>query len=203
MVKDFNQHSLREPVAATIMRYSTKYVNEIAVRIRQLEISKTIKFIQNTSKDFNKGKQMSYEFFDERIDSLFEDEQKFSNMIGYFTCLAIFIACLGLFGISLYVSQQRVKEIGIRTIMGASTINIFYLLTKDFIVLSIISSVIAVPIVIYLLNIWLQNFAYKTEPDIWSFTISAIVALVITVVTVGFRAVKSATINSVESLKYE
>lgn len=203
VVKDFNMHSLREPIQPIVAHENTRYLNEIVIRVLPAKLSQTIKFIQATSKKFNKGRVMEYDFFDERIDDLYGSEQKFNEMIGFFTGLAIFIACLGLFGMSLFVSQQRIKEIGIRKVMGASTGNIFYMLTKEFMVLTVISTVITIPVIIYFMNMWLQNFAYKVSLDAWIFIVSAIAGLLITVLTVGVQAVKAATSNPVETLRSE
>ncbi len=203
IVKDFNMHSLRESIAPMVIGVSTKYLNEVVVRIRPDNISQTIKFAQNISKKFNYGKPMDYEFFDERIDGLYGTEHKFDKMIGYFTGLAIFIACLGLFGLSLFISRQRIKEIGIRKVMGASTGNIFLILTKEFIILTIISVIIAAPISIYFINKWLQNFSYKITPDISIFILSVILALAISLISIGFQSVKSALSNPVEFLRNE
>jgi len=203
VVKDFNMHSLREPVGAIAIQASTKYLDEVVVRVRPGKIAQTITFIQNISKKFNKGKPMDYEFFDDRIDGLYGNEYKFDKIMGYFTWLAIFIACLGLFGMSLFAGQQRIKEIGIRKVIGASTVNIFFILTKEFIWLTLISTAIAVPISVYFINKWLQNFAYKINFDISIFILSALAALFIAVVTVGYQAVKSALSNPIEFLRNE
>ncbi len=203
VVKDFNMHSLRESVGPMVIEASTKYLNDVVVRAHQSNLAQTIKFVQNVSKKFNKGKPMDYEFFDDRIDELYSNEYKFDKMIGYFTSLAVFIACLGLFGMSLFAGQQRIKEIGIRKVMGASTGDIFYILTKEFIWLTLISTVIAVPISVYFINKWLQNYAYRTSLDISIFVLSGLAALLIAVITVGFQAIKSAVSNPVDSLRNE
>lgn len=203
IVKDFNMHSLREPIAPMSIDVSTKYLNEVVVRVNPANISQTIKYIQNISKKFNNGKPMDYQFFNDRIDELYGHEYKFDKMMGYFTGLAIFIACLGLFGMSLFAGQQRVKEIGIRKVMGASTGNVFYLLTKEFIVLTILSTVIAVPISVYFINKWLQNFAYHINISWWIYALSLGIALLIILTTVIFQVIKAATANPVKSLRYE
>ena len=203
VIKDFNMHSLREPVPPMLITVSTKYLDEVAVRVRSANISNTIKFIQDVSKKFNEGKPMNYQFFDDRLDGLYKNEYKFDKMISYFTGLAMFIACLGLFGISLFAAQQRVKEIGIRKTLGASTLNIFYLLTKEFILITFISIIIALPFSFYFVSIWLQNFVYKIYIGIEIYLISGLLALLIAVLTTSIQAIKAATANPVKSLKYE
>ena len=203
VVNDFNMHSLREPVPPMLITVSTEYLDEVVVRVRHANIPNTIKFIQIVSKKFNEGKPMNYQFFDDRLDRLYKNEHKFDKMISYFTGLAMFIACLGLFGISLFAAQQRVKEIGIRKTMGASTRNIFYLLTKEFILITVISIIIAVPFSFYFINMWLQNFVYKINIGIEIYLISSLLALLIAVLTTSFQAIKAATADPVKSLKYE
>jgi putative ABC transport system permease protein len=203
VVKNFNMHSLRSSISPIAFTVNKEYINEVAVRVRPDNISKTIKFIQQKSKAFNNGKALEYDFFDQRIAALYGDEQKFDEMMGYFTGLAIFIACLGLFGMSLFVTRQRVKEIGIRKVMGASTANIFYTLTKEFLVLTIISTIIAAPFAVYLINKWLQNFAYRVQITYAVFIIAMVITILIILLTVGFQAIRAARANPVEALRYE
>jgi putative ABC transport system permease protein len=203
VVKNFNMHSLHSSIGPIVFNVDTRFIDEVVVRVRPDNISKTIKFVQQKSKAFNNGKAMEYDFFDQRIASLYGDEQKFDEMMGYFTGLAIFIACLGLFGMSLFAGQQRVKEIGIRKVMGASTGNIFYTLTKEFFVLTVISTIIASPIAVYFINKWLQNFAYRIHITFIVFIIAVVSTILIILLAVGIQAVKAARANPVNALKYE
>jgi len=203
VVKDFNMHSLREKIGSTVITVGIDYISEIVVKISSQNLPSTIKFVEKISKEFNNGKAMEYEFFGERIDNLYKKELKFFQTIGFFTGLAIFIACLGILGTSLFASQQRIKEIGIRKVVGASTENIFILLTKEFIFLTVFSTIIISPIAYYLMNKWLQDFAYRIEISWWMFVLSGGIALVIALATVSFQAIKAATANPVESLRYE
>ena len=203
VVKNLNMHSLRSPIGPIMFNVDTKFLNEVAVRVRSDNISKTIKFVQQKSKVFNNSKEMEYDFFDQRLASLYDDEQKFDEMMGYFTGLAIFIACLGLFGTSLFVTRQRIKEIGIRKAVGASTGNIFYMLTKEFLALTIISTIIAAPIAAYLINNWLHNFAYRIHITFIVFMIAVVSTILIILLAVGIQAFRVARANPVEALRYE
>ncbi len=204
VVRDFNMHSLRDAISPLVLNCSTEFLSEIAVRLRPTaDRSGTINLIEEKSKAFNNGKAMGHEFFNERLDGLYGDEYRFARMIGYFTALAVFIACLGLFGVSLFVIQTRVKEIGVRKVMGASTGTIFFLVAKEFIVLILISTIIAIPITIYFMNGWLQNYAYRVNVDMFVIITALLSALVIVLLTVGVQAVKAARANPVESLRYE
>ncbi len=203
VVKDFNIHSLHKKILPVVIERSTNYLAEIAVRIREKNKASTIAYIRKISKEFNKGKPMEYQFMNDRLGELYQDEQRFGNIIEFFTVITTFVACLGLFGMSLFISQQRVKEIGVRKVMGASITNISYMLTKEFIGQALIAEVIAIPITIYLINKWLQNFAYKINYDIWIFVISISSAVLISLLAVGYHAIKAATANPIKSLRYE
>ena len=125
------------------------------------------------------------------------------KIFGYFTFLAIFIACLGLFGLASFTAEQRTKEIGVRKVLGASVSNIIFLLSKEFLKWVVIANLIAWPVAWYALSSWLENFAYRTNIGIWVFILSGAVAVIIAILTVGFQAVKAAIMNPVESLRYE
>ena len=144
-----------------------------------------------------------YHFADENYAAKFDLELLIGRLAGIFSVLAVFISCLGLFGLAAYVAEQRTKEIGIRKVLGASVSQVFLLLTKDFVVLVVISCVIASPIAFYLLYNWLQNYYYRISIGPWVFIVSAILAIVITVVTISFQAVKAAIANPVKSLRTE
>ncbi|RLC47620.1 MAG: hypothetical protein DRI23_11145, partial [Candidatus Cloacimonadota bacterium] len=144
-----------------------------------------------------------FRFFDDTLQNLYRKEQDAGKLITYFTILAIFISCLGLFGLAGYITERRTKEIGVRKVMGASVSSITFLLTKEFCKWVIISIVIAWPVAYYLMEKWLQNFAYKTEIGALTFIISGCFALLIAIVTVSFQTIKTAVSNPVDALKYE
>jgi putative ABC transport system permease protein len=128
---------------------------------------------------------------------------RIGNLASVFAALAIFISCLGLFGLSSFVTEQRTKEIGIRKIVGASVVNLWGMLSRDFVVLVLISSLIAVPIAYYYLNTWLQQYQYRTEISWWVFAATGGGALIITLLTVSLQAIKAAMMNPVNSLRSE
>jgi putative ABC transport system permease protein len=204
VVKDFNMHSLHEAISPIVINYGTEFLGELAVRVRHsADISKIVNFLQSKSKTFNNGKPMDCQFFDDRLDDLYGTDYRFAEMIGCFTALAIFISCLGLFGVSLFVIQTRVKEIGIRKVMGASVGTIFYLVAKEFIALILIATIIAIPITIYSIDGWLQNYAYKVHVDAFVVIVALLIAVSIVLLTIGYQAVKAAMANPVEALRYE
>jgi putative ABC transport system permease protein len=144
-----------------------------------------------------------YKFVDAQYEKKFSQETRIGKLAGFFALLALFISCLGLFGLASFVAEQRTKEIGIRKVLGASVANLWQLLSKEFVVLVVISCLIAIPIAYYLMSNWLQNYSYRTGIPWWAFALSGVGALVITLLTVSFQAVKAAVANPVKSLRTE
>jgi hypothetical protein len=152
---------------------------------------------------FNPGGPFQYHFEDENYATKFQLEMLVGRLAGIFAAFAVFISCLGLFGLAAYVAEQRTKEIGIRKVLGATVPGIFLMLTKDFIVLVVISCVIASPIAFYFLQNWLQQYTYRISISPLVFIASAVAAIVITGITISFQAIKAAMMNPSKSLKAE
>ena len=144
-----------------------------------------------------------YHFVDETLDSLYRTEQRLSTIFNLFTILAIFVSCLGLFGLASFMAENRTKEIGIRKVLGASVSNIVLFLSKEFVMLVIIANIIAWPVAYYVMNTWLQNFAYRTNISIWTFVFSTAMALAVALFTISYQSIKAAVAQPVESLRYE
>ena len=144
-----------------------------------------------------------YHFLDEQFQLQYEAEQKLAWMINLFTLIAICISCLGLFGLSVFIAEQRTKEIGIRKVLGASTAGIVGLLSKGFVKLIFIALLIAIPIAWYAMNHWLNDFAYRISISGWVFVLTGVVAFGIVFLTISFQSVRAALVNPVESLKTE
>jgi putative ABC transport system permease protein len=144
-----------------------------------------------------------YSFLDEDFNRQYKSDFIFRKLFTTFSCLAIFIACLGLLGLATYTAEQRTKEIGIRKVMGAEAHNIVALLSKDFIILVVVSILIATPLSWYAMSQWLEGFAYRTEIQLWFFVLAGLAALSIAVLTISYQSVKSARMNPVSSLKSE
>ena len=149
------------------------------------------------------GEQFDYGFLDQRLEQLYQSEQKTQSILIVFTIMSFLIACLGLFGLATFMAEERTKEIGIRKTLGASVSNIFRVLTKDYILWISISTVVAWPFSYYLMNRWLEDFAYRININIWIFILSSLVTVIISLLTVSYQSIKAATANPVESLKYE
>jgi putative ABC transport system permease protein len=159
--------------------------------------------IEKAWKEQMSGLPFEYYFYDEFLDSQYRSEQRMGTIFTSFSILSIVIACLGLFALASLAAEQRTKEIGIRKVLGASVSDITVILSKDFFLLVIMSNVIAWPISFYVMNKWLQGFAYRVELSWWVFVLASLMALLIAMMTVSWRAIKSATANPVESLRYE
>ena len=159
--------------------------------------------IESKWKALAPGMPFSYRFMSESFDEMYRSEQRAGTIAIVFSVLAILIACLGLFGLVTYMAEQRKKEIGIRKVLGASVSNVITMISKDFLLLVIIASVVAFPIAWWAMHNWLQGFAYRINISIWIFVIAAAVALLIALLTVSFQAIKAAIANPIKSLRTE
>jgi putative ABC transport system permease protein len=203
IIKDFNFESLKSDVEPLSIFFNAEAKRMLAVRVTPENLQEKISFVEATWKKYANGQPFEYSFVDEDFDSLFRAEQRLGSVFAVFTTLAIFIACLGLFGLVTYMAAQRTKEIGIRKVLGASLGQVTILLLSDLIRLVVISFVIAIPIAWYGMDQWLQSFAYRTDFDILSVLIAGVSGLVIALITVGYRSLKAASANPVDSLKNE
>jgi len=167
------------------------------------KITSTVEFINKTFKSFNPGLPIDFHFLDDDFDKLYQTEQRISKIFRYFSFLAIIISCLGLIGLSSFTIERRTKEIGIRKVNGAKSIEIFSLLSKEYILWVLISIIIACPIAWYAMNKWLQNFAYRINISWWVFALAGAIALVIAILTVSIQSYKAASKNPVVALRYE
>ncbi|WP_346861235.1 FtsX-like permease family protein [uncultured Draconibacterium sp.] len=204
VLENFNYESLHNAVFPIILYKDPFSYNRISIRTNQTDIANTITFIKNTWQDFDlSGSPFSYQFIDERFERLYQSEKYTKTIFTSFMVLAIFIAILGLVGLSLFVLELRTKEIGIRKVNGAKISEILTLLNKDFVIGVGIAFVVATPIAYYAMNKWLENFAYKTNLSWWIFALSGVLALGIALLTVSWQSWRAATRNPVEALRYE
>jgi putative ABC transport system permease protein len=140
---------------------------------------------------------------DEALNKLYQADQRLGQIFGYFSMLAILIACLGMFGLSSFAVEQRTKEIGVRKVLGASVSKIILLVSKDFTKLVVVAFIVAAPVGYLIINRWLQNFAYRVEIDVWTFVLVGFMALIIALVVVSYHSIKAALTNPVNTLRYE
>lgn len=204
IVKDMVMSSPYEPVKQAVYLMDYDNTNWIFLKLNPAKsASASIATIEKVFKHTIPNAPFSYKFADNEYAAKFAEEERVGKLSGFFTALAIFISCLGLFGLASFVAEQRTKEIGIRKIVGASVFNLWQLLSKDFVLLVAISCIIAIPVAYYYLNNWLQGYQYKTEIHWWVFVVAAGGAIIITLITVSFQAIKAALMNPVKSLRSE
>ena len=203
IVENFNFRSLHHDVDPLILHFVPRMFEYITVRINSVNLPGTIEFLKETWKKFDPYRPVELSFVDESFEKLYKSEEKTGKIFGYITCLVVFIACLGLFGLISFITEQKTKEIGIRKVMGASSKNIVLLISKVFLKLVLIAGTIAFPISWYFMNNWLNNFAHRISGIVWIFLISAVIAVLIALITVSFKSFKAAAANPVDSLRYE
>jgi putative ABC transport system permease protein len=203
VVKDFHFRSLHEKIDPLVLVIAPGWFMDVYIRMKPENVPDTLGFIEKTIKGLAPDFPFEYSFLDEDIDNLYKTEQRIGNLVRYGTFLAIFIACLGLFGLASFTAEKRTKEIGIRKILGASVYGIVLLLTKEFTKWVILANLVAWPVAYFVMSRWLQNFAYHVNIRIGTFLFSAALALVTALITVSFQAVKTATSNPADSLRYE
>ena len=203
VVKDFNFKSLHTKIEPLIMMMNNNANSFCFIRMKPDHITSTVDYIKKTFKTYNLPYPLEFKFLDDYYDNLYRTEQRMSKISGYFSFLAIFISCLGLIGLSLFMAERRTKEIGIRKINGAKSVEIFSLLSKEYIIWVMISIIIASPIAWYAMNKWLQNFAYRIGINWWVFALAGILAMVIALLTVSWQSYNAANKNPVEALRYE
>ena len=204
VVKDMLMESPYSSVSPTLFIMDYNWANFITVRIKpDMDAHNALAKIEPVFKKYNPGSPFGYKFIDSEFAKKFEAEQHIGNLASFFAALAIFISCLGLFGMASFMAEQRVKEIGVRKVLGASVFNLWGLLSKDFVTMVLISFVIATPIAYYFMHNWLQNYQYRTELSWWIFAAAGFGALLITLLTISFQAIKAAIANPVKSLRTE
>ncbi|NQV17432.1 MAG: ABC transporter permease [Armatimonadetes bacterium] len=203
VVKDYHFQTLTNEIGPIMITTLDWWRGEAFIKINPNNVTETLGFIEETFNKFAPSFQFQYSFLDEDIDELYHGFYEMGSIIKYFAILAIFISCLGLFGLASFMTEQRTKEIGIRKVLGSSISAIVMLLSRGFAKWVLLGNFIAWPIAYYAMNRFLQMFAYRAELNIWLFIISGLLALIIALVTVGYRTIKAANSNPVEALKYE
>ncbi len=207
VIEDFHYYPLHleiEPLAFALINPEKRVrPNFMSIKITTDNISGTLSFIEKTFKEFSPAYPFSYSFLDESVENMYNSERKLGQGFRYFSLIAILIACLGLFGLASFTVEQKIKEIGIRKVLGASMTNVVFLLTKKFMKWVAIANIIAWPVAYYSMNKWLEGFAYRIKLGIWIFVLSAVIAFLIAFLTVGIQALKAATADPVISLRYE
>lgn len=203
VVKDFHIESLRKKISPLFIGCTSHIFNSLSVRIKTENIPATLSFLESKMRQIDPFRPFDYAFLDDSFDSQYRSEERLSRIFSYFAILAVFIACLGLFGLASYTAEQRTKEIGIRKILGASVSGVALLLSKEFTKWVLIANAIAWPIAYFALRFWLQGFAYRTDLTLTAFIVSMAISFFISLLTVSYQAVRTAIANPVDSLRYE
>ncbi len=204
IVKDFHYKSLKERVGPLAILLRLDHFSLLSIKMDTDSIPATIDYIKKTWQTFEKERTFEYFFIDENFNALYHSEERLSQVISSFAAIAIFIACLGLFGLASFTAEQSRKEIGIRKVLGANIQNIIFQLSRNFLKWVVIANLIAWPLTFYLMKkYWLSNFPYRIDPSIFTFLIAGIVSLLIALFTVSYQSVKAALSNPADTLRSE
>ncbi|HEX3165370.1 MAG TPA: ABC transporter permease [Chitinophagaceae bacterium] len=204
VAKDFNFNSLHHKIETMFMFNQTKWgFGTVSVKINGSRAKDALTYIESVWKKINPGIPYEYEFLDDHFKEVYRADSQISTIVGALALLAIIISCLGLFGLASYAAEKKVKEVGIRKVLGASLQHIVFKLSKDFLKYVLIAALIALPLSWFAINKWLQDYAYRVEISWWIFLVAVILALVIALVTISFQAIKAAIANPIKSLRTE
>ena len=205
VVKNFHTQSLHNEIGPVVFTLSKRHGSHsyIFVKIRPNDVAGTLRSLEKTIKKFAPDQLFQYSFLDEDVNNQYTTDRQRGTIYKYFTILAILISCMGLFGMASFISEQRTKEIGIRKVLGASISNIIVKVSKDFVVLLVLSNVVAWPMGYFVLSGMLNNYAYRTNVPLWIFVLSGLFAVTIALLTICIKIVRAATANPADSLRYE
>jgi len=202
VVKDFNFKSLQYTIEPLVLRLN-RWGGLVTVRTQPGNTEATIKALEKINHELNPSYPFTYSFLDKDLDNLYRGDQQMGRIFNLFAILAIFISCLGLYGLSAFMAEQRTKEIGVRKVLGASVFNIVYLLSGSFTKLIVVAMTIAIPVSWFAINSWLKGFAYRIDISWIIFLVACGTALLIAWLTVGYESIKAAVANPVKSLRTE
>jgi putative ABC transport system permease protein len=203
VVNDFHFQPIHNRINPVVFKMDRGWLSTMYIRIKPDNISGTIAFLEETWEKTVPNTPFQCSFLDEVFNRLYRAEDRMGKVVNYFTILAIFIACLGLFGLASFMADKRTKEIGIRKVLGASVSSLVLLLSKEFTKWVLLANLFAWPAAYFIMHKWLQNFAYRTEIEIWIFLLTGVTALAVAVVTVSYQAIRTALANPLNSLRYE
>jgi len=200
---DFHFESLHNQIVPVIFRISRQNAYRLSIRTSGERIKETISYIENLFSEIRPGYPFTFTFLDEKLNELYEAENKQVTLLFMFSILSIFVSCLGLFGLASFTAEQRTREIGIRKVFGATTGNVVTLLSREFLKWVLLANIVAWPLSWFLMREWLSSFAYRVDLSIWIFLFAGITALVISTLTVSIQAIRAANSNPVSSIRYE
>ena len=203
VLKDFNDRSLRQDLAPLLIATNVTMYRQASIKLATTNIASTMQSIKKIWEQTFPNYVYEYRFLDDKIASFYKQENQLSQLYKIFAAIAIFLSCLGLYGLASFMAVQRIKEVGIRKVLGATAGNIVYLFSKEFIILIAIAFAIATPLAWYFMNQWLQDYAYRINISWWLFAAGGLAAIIIAFATISFQAIKAAMANPVKSLRTE
>ncbi|MEQ9304358.1 MAG: FtsX-like permease family protein, partial [Marinoscillum sp.] len=203
VVEDFNFLSLSEPMNPLIMDISVPQFSVFSIKIHNQNIPETLGQIEGEWNKFFPDETFDYSFLDESLDRNYSAQEQLGTTVGYFSILAIIISCLGSYGLIMFIASGKMKEVGIRKVLGASVSGLVYLLSKQFLVLAGISMLLAVPVTVWTANMWLDDFAYRVDLSPMSFVIAGLITVGLVLATISYQAIRTASSNPVEALRSE
>lgn len=203
VLKDFNDRSFRHDLAPLLITTNITMYSQAGIKLETKNMSSTLQSVKSIWEQTFPNFVYEYKFLDDKIESFYKQENQLSSLYKIFAVIAIFLSCLGLYGLVSFMAVQRVKEVGVRKVLGASVSNVIYLFSKEFIILVLIGFVIASPIAWYFMDKWLQDYVYRINISWWIFLAGGVSAIIIALVTVSFQAIKAALANPVKSLRTE
>jgi ABC-type antimicrobial peptide transport system permease subunit len=203
VVKDFNNRSFRNDLAPLLITTNATMYSQVGIKLESKSFSSTLQSVKTIWEQTIPNSVYDYKFLDDKIAGFYKQESQLAQLYKIFAAIAIFLSCLGLYGLALFMAVQRTKEVGIRKVLGASAESIVYLFSKEFIILIAIAFAIATPIAWYFMHNWLQNYVYRIDISWRLFAAGGFVAIIIALATISFRAIKAAFANPVKSLRSE
>lgn len=203
VLKDFNDRSFRHDLAPLLITTNVTMYNQAGIKLATTNISSTMQSVKGIFEQTFPDFVYEYKFLDDKIESFYKQENQLAELYKIFAAIAIFLSCLGLYGLASFMAVRRIKEVGIRKVLGATTGNIVYLFSREFIILIVIAFLIATPIAWYSMHQWLQDYVYRINISWWLFAVGGLVAIIIALATISFQAIKAAIANPVKSLRSE
>ncbi len=203
VAEDFHFESVHNEIVPVVYFIEPNWRNWMSIKISSSNVPETMKFIKHEWDKLKTENTYNLSFYEENLDALYRAEKRFFLIFIIFSGLAIFIACLGIFGLASFTTEQKTKEIGIRKVLGASVSTIIQLINKEFLKLVVLSNLVAWPIAWYFMKNWLNNFVYRIDLSIWPFIVSGIIAIIIAIISVSYQALKASNTNPVVALRYE
>ena len=203
VLKDFNNRSLRDGLAPMIITTNNTMYTQAGIKLATINMAATLEKVKKIWEDTFPNFVYEYRFLDEKIAQFYRQEAQLSRLYQLFAAIAIFLSCLGLYGLASFMAVQRVKEVGIRKVLGATASNIVYLFSKEFIILIAVAFVVATPVAWYFMHQWLQDYVYRIPISGWMFAAGGLISIVIALITISFQAIKAALANPVKSMRNE